>query len=356
MTKKLESFLVGKELSVKQTMTKMNENGQKTVFVVDEKNRLIGSLSDGDIRKWILGGGSLSVKAIKLCNRKPKWVREGFELEEAKQIMLKHVIECVPVLNRSNEIIMVLTWEDAFSESQRKQREPLDIQVVIMAGGKGTRLDPFTRILPKPLIPIGDKPIIELIMDKFNEHGIREFFVSVNHKARMIRSYFEDSDGRYKIHYVEEKKPLGTVGGLRLMKHRLRDPFLITNCDVIIEADCAEIIKFHRENRHDMTLVVSCKHYIIPYGVCEIENGGILRHINEKPEYELLVNTGMYIMNKKVLNLIPKNHFFNINDLIAKVKSAGFRIGVFPIGEDSWIDIGQWEEYRKAVEKMRIEG
>lgn len=355
MKPQLKSFLITKEFIVKLAMKRMVEIGQKTLFIIDGKDRLIGALSDGDIRKWILGGGSINSSINQIFNKKPKYVKEKHRLEDIKKLMLDIQIEAVPVVKTSKEIVNVLTWEEVFGAELKKKKAPMDIQVVIMAGGKGSRLDPFTKILPKPLIPIGDKPVIEVIMDKFLEYGIKGFIISVNHKAKMIKSYFEDSDGRFNIRYLEEKKPLGTAGALRFLKGKIKEPFLITNCDIIINADINEIVKLHVDKGYDMTLVVSCRHYVIPYGVCEIENGGILKHINEKPDYDLLVNTGMYIMDKKILNIIPRNKYFDMNDLISSANEKGFKVGVFPIAEDSWIDIGQWEEYRKAVENLSVD-
>lgn len=350
-----DPFLISEDHSIRSAMQRMSEIGQKALFIVDADKKLLGALGDGDIRKWILSGGSLKENVRHIYTRKPRLVKKGYTLKEARDLMLKTFLVCIPVVDDEMEVIEVLTWNDIFSEKSSVHRGPLGIPVVIMAGGKGTRLDPFTRILPKPLIPIGDKPIIEIIMDKFNEYGIQEFFISVNHKSRMIKSYFEDTSNKYKITYIEETEPLGTVGSLRLLKNKVKDDFLVTNCDIIVESDCAEIVKFHTDNDYDMTIVVSCRHYVIPYGVCEIENGGELKAINEKPGHDLLVNTGMYVMKKKVLRVIPSGKAFDINDMITKAKGMGYRIGVFPISEKSWIDIGQWEEYHKAVSQIGIE-
>lgn len=354
MTERAELFLVGKDASIKQAMRQMSEIGQKSIFLINDKGKLVGALSDGDIRKWILKGRSLQETVYKVCNRNPRFVREDYHVSEVKELMLNLNIECVAVVGSNREVKEVLTWGNVFGGKVSKERKKLEIQVVIMAGGEGNRLDPFTKILPKPLIPIGDKPIIELIIDRFCEYGIKEFYISVNHKSNMIKSYFQDINDKYIIHYIEETKPLGTAGSLKLLENKGKGPLLVTNCDIIIESDYTDLVKFHNDNDYDMTLVVSYRHYVIPYGICEIENGGILSSIKEKPEYDLLVNTGMYVMKRRVLGLIPTNQFFDITDLIAKAKGKRYKIGVFPIGEKSWIDIGQWEQYRKAVERMRI--
>lgn len=350
-----KDFLVVETLSIKDAMKSLTEMGQKTLFVINKKNCLIGSLSDGDIRKWILDGGSLSESVIKVCNSKPKFVSEKFELKTVRDMMVRLLIECVPVLNKQREVVEILTWENVFSGKKKKKKNKLKSQVVIMAGGQGTRLDPFTRILPKPLIPINDKPIIEIIMDKFSDYGVSDFHVSVNHKSRMIKSYFEDNNNPYRVSYLEEDKPLGTAGSLKFIKNNGKTPILVTNCDILVESDYCEMEKFHRDNNNDITMIVSCRHFVIPYGVCEIENGGTLRAINEKPVQDLLVNTGMYVLNRQVLKLIPRNIFFHITDLISKAKEMGYKVGVFPISEKSWIDIGQWEEYHKAVERMKLD-
>ena len=353
MKEEIRRLLIDKGCTIKQAMKKMTNIGQKILFVVDSNNALLGVLSDGDVRKWILAGNSLGEGIDRMYNRKPKSVKTDYRLSDVKKLMLDLLIESVPVVNDNNDLVDVLTWDRIFSENTSKPKASVSIQAVIMAGGKGTRLDPFTRILPKPLIPIGDKPIVELIMDRLAGYGINDFFISLNHKSRMIKSYFEDKNDKYALTYIEEGKPLGTAGSLRLLAGKIKSPFLITNCDIIIETDYAELIGFHKMNNLDMTLVVSCKHYVIPYGVCEIETGGALKRINEKPGYDMLVNTGMYVMDEKLLGLIPEDAEFNVDQLINKAKEAGFRIGVFPISEDSWVDIGHWEEYHKALEKLK---
>ena len=214
--KTTEQFLITPQTSVKQAMRRMAEIGEKGLFVIDASGKLVGSLSDGDIRRYILKGKGLNEKVKDVYNPNPRFIHEGYDIEKVKRLMLDKRIESVPVVDHQGKVKDMLVWGEVFDGKLPKHKEPLNTPIVIMAGGKGTRLDPFTRILPKPLIPIGDKPVIELIMDKFNAHGICKFYVSINHKARMIKSYFEESGSKYVIKYIEEKEPLGTAGSLQL--------------------------------------------------------------------------------------------------------------------------------------------
>ncbi len=343
-------FLISKTTTVKQAMKQIEVTEKKVVFVVDDDSQLFGSLTDGDIRRWILDSGDLGESAEKVCNRNCYFINEGYNLQDVKRDMLKKRIGCIPVVDQNHLIVDLLFWEKLFGEeSIGITRKRIDVPVVIMAGGKGTRLDPFTRILPKPLIPIGDKTVIEVIIDSFCEYGINEFYISVNHKSKIIKSYFEELDPPYHVKYIYEEKPLGTAGSLQFLHGQLSGSFIVINCDVIIKTDFSELMDFHYQNKNAITLVASLKNYHIPYGICEIENGGTLIRITEKPEYNLLVNTGMYVLNANTLEFIPENEFFHITQLIEKAKARGAKIGVFPISEDAWIDTGEWAEYKKAI-------
>ena len=171
----------------------------------------------------------------------------------------------------------------------------------------------------------------------------------------MVKAYFEEVKLDYKIHYVEEKMPLGTAGSLKLIEDFIKDSLIVSNCDIIIDADYHEIVAFHKKKNNDITVVGSFRHFTIPYGICHIQNGGNLVSIEEKPEYDFLVNTGMYILKKSVLRHIPKNKFYNATDLIQAVQDSGGKVGLFPIDEKSWIDVGQWEEYHRTVRLLQME-
>lgn len=326
----------------------MSKAGGKILFIVDENNRLLGSLSDGDIRRWVLSEGSLLAPVSCVLNSEPISVTKPYKTENVKRLMLEQQIEWIPVLNKEDRILEILFWKHLFGEGVVKQKGRLDLPVIIMAGGEGTRLDPFTRILPKPLIPIGDKSIIEIIMSKFNLYGVDRFYISTYHRSSMIKAYFEEIDTNYEITFLEEERPLGTAGCLWLLRDKIETSILVSNCDIVIDADYCEIVEFHKAGGHDITIVGSFRHFVIPYGVCKIENGGRLVDIHEKPEYDYLVNTGMTVIKKEALSLIPKNQRFDITDLVRSVKKNGGSVGVFPIDEKSWVDVGQWDEYQRA--------
>lgn len=349
---KIDKFLILKNSTIKEALKRIDKGAKKIVFVVTERKELVGSITDGDIRRWILKTGGINGMVEQVYNNQPFKVSKNFVKDDIKKIVLKKLIEAIPVVDKNNRIIDILFWEKLFSEKIEKKVANLAVPVVIMAGGLGTRLDPFTKIMPKPLIPIGEKPIIEIIMDKFAEFGMNDFYISINYKAQMIKAYFEDQQCKYNLTFIQENKPLGTGGSLKLLKNKFKSSFFVSNCDVIVNDDYTKIIDFHKKGQNKVTLVASIQHQIIPYGVCEIEKGGKLKRIIEKPEYDFLVNTGIYLIEPDILELIPNDALFHITDLIRKLKHNNLQIGVFPISEKSWIDIGQWEEYRKTLKAL----
>jgi dTDP-glucose pyrophosphorylase len=346
-------FLVPQTHTIRQAMERLEKTEEKIVFVVDEQSRLIGSLTDGDIRRWILSDGDLKAQVFEICNRKPYVVEEGFGTEQVRNHMLNGNLGCVPVVNSSREIVRLLFWKEMFQGGVAiNPKRRLNLPVVIMAGGQGTRLAPFTSVLPKPLIPVGDRTIIEIIIDQFLPYGLDRFHLAVNYKSKILKSFFEELAPSYSVAYLEEKEPRGTAGSLRELYSPTPNHLIVTNCDIVIQADYADLVSFHADNNYDLTLVASLKDYHIPYGVCELEKGGNLGRITEKPLYSFLVNTGMYVVRRDRLDLIPENTRCDMTDFIARIKDSGGRIGVFPIGENAWVDTGEWTEYRKAIENL----
>ena len=334
-------------------MLKMDLTEGKIVYVVGDGNELSGALSGGDIRRYIVNGGNLEDNVECACNTEPVCVHSDYDIDEVKKLMLKHQVGSVPVIDRHRQVTDVLLWDTVFREYPRPARKKLSIPVVIMAGGKGTRLDPFTRVLPKPLIPIENTPVIELVFEKFLEYGISQFYVSINHKSRIIKAYFEEWNPDYRIRWVEEEKPLGTAGALKLLEGKIAGPFFVSNCDVIVNGDYVRIYDYHRDKGNEITIVASPKKYTIPYGVCEVQSDGTLVGISEKPSYNFLVNIGVYLVNESVLKYIPPDTAFDFTELVAEVQRNNGKVGVFPIEEDRWQDVGEWDVYRKATQIIR---
>lgn len=350
----ISNFLIRENFSITKAMEKIDEGAKRIVFVVDAQKRLLGSLSDGDIRRHILKTGNIEGDISGVYNTRPFALSGDYDLDEIRPNVIKNSYRAVPVVDDENRISTILFWEDLFDDKISKKQKQVDLPVVIMAGGAGTRLEPFTRILPKPLIPIGEKAMIEVIMDEFAQYGMHPFYITINHKGKMIKAFFEENKSYENIRFVEESKPLGTVGSLRYLKDELNSAFFVTNCDILLNEDYAQIYQFHKDGKYDLTLIAAMKNFTIPYGICELENDGLLKQISEKPQYDFLVNTGMYVLEPELLPLIPENTYYDITDLIKDIKNKDYRIGVFPVSGPSWIDVGQWEEYKKAIKKFEM--
>ena len=349
----MKNITVRPDITIRQAMRNLNQSGQKCLVIMDEENILLGTLSDGDLRKAILKGTAMGDSIESIYQQNPTVLVEGkYSLVEAKKLFVNHKFDLIPVVNEKGLLVDTLFLEAVLKNGDSRQKEKLDVPVIIMAGGRGTRMEPFTKILPKPLVPVNEKPIIEHIIERFINVGCNEFHLTVNYKSRILKAYFEELQPDYGLHFVEEQEPLGTAGSLRFLDKQFDQPFFVTNCDVIIKSDYRSLYDFHRKFGYDITLVASAKEYVIPYGTCELNSEGHLSHINEKPQYDFLINTGLYILNPDVLKLIPKNKFYHITHLIEDAKEQGKKVGVFPIDDDAWIDVGQWAEYRQAVDRL----
>lgn len=351
MKSSITDFFILPEASIKEAIKKMDSAGQKILFVSSGEAVLDGVVSDGDIRRYILRTGTLSGHVKDCYNKKPFVAKDGSSRESIKELMARRKIEVVPVVNTRQQVIDLLVWNDFFNHRKKKHKK-IGVPVIIMAGGKGTRLDPFTRILPKPLIPIGEKPVLELIMERFAEYGAGEFYLTVNYKGEMIKSYFDNIDVNYNINYIWEKEFLGTAGSLQFLPKNITGTFIVSNCDILVDLDYTDLIRYHHDRRHKLTIVGSLHHHVIPYGVIELSSSGNVVRILEKPEYDFTVNTGVYILERDVLKLIPKKKMFHITDLIGLLLKAGEKVGVYPVSEGSYIDIGQWEEYQKNTKRF----
>ena len=346
----MKNLTIHSQASIKEAMEALDKTGEKVLLVVDDGQKLIGALTDGDIRRYILKKQDLIGVIENAYHRNPIFVfQEDFDLEKVKKVFTENKIDLIPILDRNHKAVDYITWRKVFGNDRRSEDQKLDVPVVIMAGGSGTRLEPFTRVLPKPLVPVGEKPVIDHIIDRFRAFGVCEFYLTIHHMSKIIRAYFEEKTPDYSISFVEEDEPRGTAGSLKLLTDKLDKPFFVSNCDIIIKADYADLYSFHTKNRYDITLVASTKQFNIPYGICELNAAGSLDQIQEKPEFSFLVNTGLYVLNPNVIDLIPDDKLFHITHLMDKVRENKDTIGVYPISGNAWIDVGQWAEYRKAL-------
>ncbi|MCM3124164.1 MULTISPECIES: sugar phosphate nucleotidyltransferase [unclassified Mesobacillus] len=343
----VKDFLINEEDTMLEAMALLDKVAKKVLFVVKD-GHFLAAITDGDIRRWILKKGNLDAKVKDIANYNPKFIYEN-EKSSAKELLRKYSIEALPIINNNREIVSVVLWNEEIVQPKN-----LQIPVVIMAGGLGTRLYPYTKILPKPLIPIGDLPIAEHIINRFNNYGSEKFFLVVNHKKNMIKAYFNEIVKSYEVNYVDEDQPLGTGGGLSLLKGKINSTFILTNCDILIDEDYGKIYEYHKSEKNLVTMVCSLKNIRIPYGVIEIGKTGEIEEMREKPEFSFFTNTGMYIVEPKVIDELEENKSIGFPDIIEKYKQNGEKIGVYPISENSWLDmgeLGEMEKMRKRIEE-----
>jgi dTDP-glucose pyrophosphorylase len=330
-------------------MKQMDKERVKLLFVFDIE-KFLGVLTIGDIQRSIIANIDLGVSIEKIINTDKVYAHLDETPLQIKAKMFQLRAECMPIVDIDGNLIDVYFWEDVFGENKSNNTEQLlNIPVVIMAGGKGTRLKPLTNIIPKPLLPIGDKTILEIILDKFHQAGCSDFYMSVNYKSELLKYYLENIPTKYNINYFEENEPLGTIGSVSLLKDKITKSFFVSNCDILIEQDFEEVYKYHVENKNDITIITAIKTHQIPYGVIETGEYGLMTKLTEKPELNFLINTGVYILQPDMIDEIPYGQFFHITDLIDKIRNKGGKIGCFPISEKSWIDIGEWNEYLKLI-------
>ena len=350
----LTLFLADEHMLLAEAMQKIDDNTKGILFVLDQEKKLCGAVSDGDIRRWILKTGNISSEIRALMNPHPKYVLRG-EKPDVHAYMKKNSIHAVPVVNENMQVQDILLADQSDIEVLKGKGGLENISVIIMAGGKGTRLYPYTKILPKPLIPIGDVPIVERIINLFHEFGIADFLMTVNYRKNMIKSYFSEINKDYRIEYVEEDKPLGTAGGIKLIEREFLEPVFITNCDSLIKADYSEVFRFHKESGNAITIVTAMKNDVIPYGVIYSKENGEIENMVEKPHRSYFINTGMYVINPDMIDLIPENTFFHMTDLTEKAIESGYRVGMYPVSEDSFLDMGEFEEMKRMEEKLNLE-
>lgn len=350
-TSKIQNKIINVNDTIISALRKMDGHRTKLVFVFNG-DKFESILTIGDIQRAIIRHSTLTDSVSTILDRDKIYASDKESIEHIKEVMIAELIDCMPVLNDNGEIVDVLFWHDVFTEPVTKQREKIELPVVIMAGGKGTRLKPITNVIPKPLIPVGDKTILEEIMDQFEGIGTKKFYMSVNYKADMMEYYLSQLDHKYDIEFFMEDKPLGTIGSVALLKGKISTPFFVSNCDIVIDQDYRDVYDYHKENKNDITIVTAVKSIRIPYGVIETGENGLMTGLKEKPEQTYMINTGVYILNPELIDEIPEGEFFHITHLMEKIKARGGRVGCFPVSEHAWRDMGEWPEYLKMIKVL----
>lgn len=337
---------IDKEVLLLDALKKMDFLDKKLLIVLDNEN-FYGLVSAGDIQRAIIQNKPLETKVKDILRKNIRVAKHTDSYDSIKQTMIEYRMELCPIVDDNNSIIDVYFWEDIFKEKKIQPRKQFSLPIVIMAGGFGTRLKPITNVLPKPLIPLGEKTMLEHIFQKFAQYGCNDFHLSVNYKSELIEFYIKNLNLPYNINFFKEDEPMGTAGSLSLLKGKVNQTFFVSNCDILIEQDYSEILDYHYDNKNEITIVAALKHYSIPYGTIETGDNGKLVSLKEKPELTFKINSGMYVLEPNLLNEIPNNHFFHITHLIEEIKNKGGKVGVFPVSEKSWKDIGEWDEYLK---------
>lgn len=344
----IEKRSINVDKNILEALKLMDLSKVRLLFVFNG-NKFEGLLTIGDIQRAILKDVDLTSPIASILVKNKIYASVDEPLESIKRKTEKMRAECMPVIDENGNLVKVYSWKDLFGNKVQGIYPKLNLPVVIMAGGIGSRLAPLTNIYPKPLIPIGEKTIVESIMDKFVDYNCHDFFMSVNYKAETIKNYFDFiNNPEYNVTYFQEDRPMGTAGSLRLLKDKINSTFFVSNCDILIEDDYANILEYHRSNKNELTVVAAVKTLSIPYGTIITGENGLLESIEEKPTLTFKINTGLYILEPSLLNDIPDD-FFHITHLMEKLKGQGRRVGVYPISQNDWKDMGDWNEYLKMI-------
>lgn len=338
--------IVAEEATLLNALESLDRAEIKVLLVV-KGDVFVATATDGDIRRSILAGASLETTVSKIANYQPMYLK--YDNPDMAQRYLE-TITALPVVNSEGKIQKVYINR----ENKRPEcEEQLNLPIVIMAGGLGTRLYPYTKILPKPLIPVLDIPISERIILSFQKIGCREFHMIVNYKRNMIKAYFNDADNCYDIHFWDEEEPLGTGGGLQLLKNSLCNTFVLTNSDILILDDVRKIIEHHQKEKNKVTMVCSLKKFEIPYGVVHFSDGGEISSFEEKPQLSFFTNTGYYILEPEIFSYINYGERISMPDIIDRMRLQGEKVGVYPISENAWLDMGQFDSMESMERKLK---
>lgn len=315
---KIQKLLINFNSSISLALEKLQSTGYKCLIVVNDKNKYLGTITDGDIRREILKNNNFSKSISKIYNTNSHYLTtNNFDEEKARNFLIKEKQSLLPIINKMRKVV---DYYDFFRQELLTENTINKNLVMIMAGGQGKRLQPFTSILPKALIPINGKPVLMHIIELFKKNRFRNFVLSLNKKNTVLKSYLSEIKKNYNITFLEEDHPLGTAGALKNLK-KIKEPFFLINCDNIFKLNPKNLLDYHKKNKNILTLVASLKEFSLPYGICELKkNKKDLFDLKEKPKKNFLVNTGFYVCSPDLLKFLPKKKSFGMNVLINNLK------------------------------------
>ncbi|MCS4227927.1 nucleotidyltransferase family protein [Sphingobacterium sp. BIGb0165] len=332
--------------TVRDALIKLDQLASDAIlFVVDNQNRLLGSMTDGDLRRGFIKGLDFDHKLIDFIQPSPKFILEKeYSLDKLESFRASH-FKVVPILNDQNIIVDILNF--------RTRSTLIPADAVLMAGGEGKRLRPLTETTPKPLLKVGEKPIIEYNIDRLQKVGIKNVNLSINYLGDQLVDYFGDgSERNLNIRYVREAKPLGTIGSILLVEHFEHDDIIVMNSDLLTNIDYADFFRTYKDSGADMAVAATSYHVDVPYAVLEVNETNTVKSLKEKPRYTYYSNAGIYILKKDILKMIPEDQFFDITDLMDRIIEMNLKLITYPIN-GYWLDIGKHEDFRKAQEDIK---
>ena len=321
----------------------------KIALVIESSGRLLGTITDGDIRRALLRGKSMDISAEIIMNKQPVTMSVGTDMKTCLMTMERYNLRQLPLIDQEKKVVKLLNRQDV--ELHKDQHEKDKIPVIIMAGGKGKRLRPLTEDCPKPMLPVGDKPLLEVIIEQLGGQGFSNFYISINYLGDMIKNYFGNGDRfNVSIQYLEESEPLGTAGPLGLLKTAPHGKIVVINGDVLTRMYLPRLLDFHDEHDADATMCVREYEIQVPYGTVDLEADKVT-NIEEKPVYRFFVNAGIYVLDKNIISLIEDNESTDMVSLLKRAKKANYQIAAFPIHE-YWLDIGRMDDLARAQEEI----
>ncbi|WP_435184113.1 nucleotidyltransferase family protein [Cylindrospermopsis raciborskii G7] len=337
--------VISPETSLGEAIARIDKSALQVAVILNTDQTMAGILTDGDIRRAILAGKSLEIKVIEVMNATPTTVPMSMPRSEMLALMRRQTIHHLPIIDENRRLIGLATLDDLVGVVERPN------WVIIMAGGLGTRLHPLTKECPKPLLKVGGKPILEIIVESFAEQGFKQIFLSVNYKADMIQDYFGEGDRwGVQFNYIHEKERLGTAGALSLLPERPTAPIIVMNGDILTRTSFDSLLKFHEAQNSVATMSVREYEFQVPYGVVQMD-GIKIKAIEEKPLQRFFVNAGIYTLNPEVLEYIPNNTFFDMPTLFEHLISANQATAAYPLRE-YWLDIGRMGDLEKANQQI----